>query len=249
MTDRSRFGPGYLMPPVSFPVYGLDKSFSGARWLELFGDPPDGEPTWMSLHHQSADGRSLVGVTNFVRRVTGNPRSFRVPTDAQAAERGWSPLEDVAGQGAITLINLTLPVLSLTRPPGFLKALVEHAEAAARAYRDWPQVSWRVGGELVQVPVWRFAGGWTAFTDAAAGVYLSVVGVGPNTGPEDLGFAALRDGRAYHFDLDGPLSLAMAQATAEAAGAPLGADQPWQRQDWHPDQLQLIRQLKLDEAN
>ena len=61
-------------------------------------------------------------------------------------------------------------------------------------------------GQLVQVHVWRFAGGWAAFTDAAAGVYLSVAGVGPGTGPEDLGLAALRDGRAYHFDLDGPLS-------------------------------------------
>jgi hypothetical protein len=54
----------------------------------------------------------------------------------------------------------------------------------------------------------------------AAGVYLSVVGVGP--GPEDLSFAALRDGSAYHFDLHGPLSLEMAEAAAEAAGVRSG---------------------------
>ena len=243
MTDRSRFGPGYLMPPVPFPVYGLDESFTGARWLELFGDPPDGSPTWMSLGHQRADGRSLIHVTSFVRRAAGNPRSFRVPTDAQAAEQGWPALKDVATQSTVTLINLTLPVLSLTRPPGFLRALVEHADAAASAYRDWPQVSWRVDGQLVQVHVWRFAGGWAAFTDAAAGVYLSVAGIGPDTGPEDLGFAALHDGRAYHFDLAGPLSTAMAEAAAEAAGVPPGADHAWLHQEWHPDQLQLIREL------
>ena len=190
MTDRSRFGPGYLMPPVSFPVYGLDGSFTGARWLGLFGDPPDGAPTWMTLNHQSADGRSLINVTTFVRRAAGNPRSWSVPTDAQAAEQGRSPLEDVARQGAVALTSLTLPALSLTRPPGFLKALVDQAEAATSAYRNWPQASWRVDGEPVQVPVWRFAGGWTAFTDVAAGVYLSVAGVGPDTGPEDLGLAA-----------------------------------------------------------
>ncbi len=166
-----------------------------------------------------------------------------MPTDAQAAERGWPALKDVATQSTVTLISLTLQVLSLTRPPGFLRALVEHADAAASAYRDWPQVSWRVDGQLVQVHVWRFAGGWAAFTDAAAGVYLSVAGIGPDTGPEDLGFAALRDGRAYHFDLDGPLSLAMAEAAAEAGDVPPGADQPWQHQEWHPDQLQLIREL------
>jgi hypothetical protein len=243
MTDRSRFGPGYLMPPAPFPVYGLDESFTGARWLELFGDPPGSSPTWMSLNHQAADGRSLINVTTFVRRATGNLRSWRVPTDAQAAERGRSPLADVAGQGATTLISLTLPVRSLARPPGFLNALVEHAEAAASAYRDWPQASWRVDGVPVQVPVWWFAGGWTALTDTAAGVYLSVAGIGPDTSPEDLGLAALRDGRAYHFDLDGPLSIAMAQAAAEAAGVPLGPDPSWQRREWHPGQLQLIREL------
>ncbi len=249
MTDRSRFGRDYLMPPVPFPVYGLDESFTGARWLELFGDPPDGAPTWMALDHQSTDGRSLIQVTTFVRRATGNPRSFSVPTDAQAAERGWSPLEDVAHQGTVALISLTLPVLSLTRPPGFLKALVGRAEMAASAYRGWPQVSWRIGGEPVQVPLWRFAGGWTAFTDAAAGVYLSVVGVGPEPGPDDLELVALRDGRDYHFDLDGPLSLTMAEAAAEAAGVPLGADPSWQRQDWHPDQLWLMRELEPGQAD
>lgn len=236
MTGRARFGRPHLFPPVRFPVYGLDSPFTGRRWLELFGDPPDGSPTWMALDHLSADGWSLIRVTTFARRATGSPRGWRVPTDAQAAEQGRSPLESVASQGANELIDMTLPVLSLTRPPGFLEALVRHAEAAASAYRDWPQVSWRVGGVPVRVPVWRFAGGWTAFTDAAAGVYLSVVGVGP----EDLGLVALRDGRAYHFDLDGPLSIAMAEAAAEAAGVPLGPDPSWQRQDWHPDQLQLI---------
>jgi hypothetical protein len=106
-------------------------------------------------------------------------------------------------------------------------------------------VGWRVDGVPVQVHVWRFAGGWTAFTDAVAGVYLSVVGVGPGTGPEDLSFAALRDGSAYHFDLHGPLSLETAEASAEAAGVPLGSPPSCQRHDWHPDQLQLIRELGL----
>jgi hypothetical protein len=248
MTDRSGFGRAHLFPPVRFPVYGLDSPFTGARWLELFGDPPDGSPTWVSLDHQSADGRSLIRVTTFVRLATGNPRSYKVPTDAQAAEQGRSPLENVACQGATALIDMTLPVLSLTRPPGFLRALVDHALAGADAYGEWPVVGWRVDGVPVQVRVWRFAGGWTAFTDAAAGVYLSVVGVGPGRGPEGLSLAALRDGSAYHFDLDEPLSLEMAEASAEAAGVPLGSPESWRSHDWHPDQLQLIRELGQDSA-
>jgi len=43
--------------------------------------------------------------------------------------------------------------------------------------------------------------------------------------------------------LRSPLSFEIANAAAEAAGVPNGSDPPWQRQDWHPDQLQLIREL------
>lgn len=242
MTDRPGHGRTHVYPPASFPVYGLDSPSTGPRWLELFGDPPEGSPTWVSLSHQSADGRSLIQVITYVRRATGNPRSYRVPTDAQAAERGRSPLEDVAGQGTARLIDMTLPV-SPPRPPGFLRALVDQALAAASAYSAWPVVGWRVDGLPVQVHVWRFAGGWTALTDAATGVYLCVVGVGSGTGPEGLSLAALRDAGAYHFDLHGPVSLELAKASAETAGVPPGSPPSWQRQDWHPDQLQLIREL------
>jgi hypothetical protein len=74
-------------------------------------------------------------------------------------------------------------------------------------------------------------------------VYLIVVGIGPDTGPEGLTLEALRDASAYHFNLRSPLSFEIANAAAEAAGVPNGSDPPWQRQDWHPDQLQLIREL------
>ncbi|HEX3957445.1 MAG TPA: hypothetical protein VHZ03_12570 [Trebonia sp.] len=184
-----------------------------------------------------------------MRRATGNPRSYKVPTDEQAAEQNRSALENVASQGTTGLINMTLPVLSLTRPPGFLRALVAHSEAAASAYGDWPTVGWQVDSVRVQAPVWRFAGGWTAFTDAAAGVYLVVVGLGPGTDPEHLSFAALRDPSAYHFNLQDPLSIEIAKASAEAAGVPTGTDPSWQRHDWHPDQLQLIHDLSHDAAN
>jgi hypothetical protein len=237
------------MPPADFPVYGLDSPFPGPRWLQLFGDPLDGMPTWVALNHQSADGRSLINVTTHVRRPTGNPRGFKVPTDERAAEQGLSSLEYAALQGTVALINVTLPVLSLARPPGFLKALVARSEDAAGAYADWPTVDWRVDGVHVQAPVWGFAGGWTAFTDAAPGVFLIVVGTGPDTGPEDLSFEALRDASAYHFNLQSSLSFEIANAAAEAAGVPNGSDPSWQRQDWHVDQLQLIRELGHDAPN
>ncbi len=231
------------MPPAGFPVHGLDSPFTGPRWLELFGDPPDGSPTWVSLNHQSADGLSLVNVTTYVHQVQGNPRSIRVPTDEQAAQWGSPPLMSVAGQCTARLVSQTLPVQSLTRPPGFLRALAELSQEVANAYSAWPVTVWQVGGRPAKVPVWRFAGGWTGFTDAAAGVYLTAVGTGPGTEPDGLSLAPLRDGSAYHFDVREALSFDVARASAEAAGVPVGSDARWERKDWHLDQLQLMRSL------
>jgi hypothetical protein len=246
MADRSRFGPDHLFPPVSFPVYGLVSPFGGVRWLELFGDPPDGEPHWVSLGHQSADGRSLILVTTYTRRAPGNPNGWRVPTDEQAARSEVSPLKSLASQCSHLVTSITLPVQSLARPPGFFKALADHAQATADAYAQWATVDWRVDGITVPAPTWSFAGGWAGFTDAAEGVYVSAAGIGPGTGPEGLAFAALRDSEAYHFDLRGPLSLHLAAASRDAAGVPLKQQPPWEPEEWHPDQLRLIRQLGPD---
>lgn len=250
MADRPGSPRTEQFPPPDFPVYGLVSPFEGARWLDLFGDPPDGEPHWVSLGCQSADGRSLILVTTYARKSSGNPDSWRVPTDEQTARHGVSPLESLAGQCATALINVTLPAQSIARPPGFLTALVDQAELAASAYADWATVDWRVDGIAVKASVWWFGGGWAGFTDAAHGVYVSAVGVGPGVGsgpgPTDLAFAALGDSEAYHVDLHGPLSLELAAASRAAAGVPLEEEPPWVPEEWHPDQLRLIRQLGAD---
>jgi hypothetical protein len=248
MADRLASPRNEQFPPPSFPVYGLASPFGGVRWLDLFGDPPDGEPHWVSLWHQSADGRSVLLVTTYTRWGPRSPNSWRVPTDEQAAEHGVSPLESAASQGAHTLIDLTLPVLSLARPPGFVKALVEHAQAAAEAHADWATTQWRVDNSTVKAPTWSFAGGWAGFTDAAEGVYVSVVGIGPATGPEGFALAALPDSTAYHFDLHAPLSLELVAASREAAGVPLEQQPLWRPKEWHPDQLRLMSQLGSDTA-
>ena len=229
-----------LFPPPSFPVYGLASPFGGARCLELFGDPPDGEPHFMSLWHQSADARSVIMVTTYGRRSPGNSDGWRVPTDEQAAEHGVSALESLASQCTTTLVDLTLPVLSVARPPGLLKRLVGHAQAAAEAHALWATVDWRVDGVAAQAPAWSFAGGWAGFTDAAEGVYVSVVGLGPDARPEGLALAALRDSAPYHFDLHGPLSLELAARSRQTAGVPYEEQPPWRSTVWHPDQLQFM---------
>jgi hypothetical protein len=219
-------------PPIGFPVYGLDRSWPGARWLDSFGDQVGDPPRWVRLAHQSADGESLIMVESYSRPAT----------DDLAARRGERPLDDAAFRVAHILINLTLPAQSAPRPDGFLRVLVEHAMEIAGQHAQWRAVGWRVDGVAVPARVSWFAGGWAAVSDAVAEVYLSAVGMG--VGPDGLSLARLQDGAAYHFDLDQPLRQGVISASSRAAfGAQSESEAPpWQRQDWHADQLKLMRE-------
>jgi hypothetical protein len=101
-----------VSPQIQFPVYGLDPSWPGVRWLELFGDEIGDPLRWVSLGHRSRDGGALVMVKTYARLAAGTPRSYQIPTDAQAAELGKPPLEWVASSAAVELVNLTLPARS-----------------------------------------------------------------------------------------------------------------------------------------
>src|SRR5271170_5564497 len=57
-------------PPVAFPVYGLDASWRGARWLNQFGDEIGDPPRWVTLAHEAAAGESLIMVSTYSRPAT-----------------------------------------------------------------------------------------------------------------------------------------------------------------------------------
>ena len=215
-------------PPPAFPVYGLDESWPGARWLDGFGYELGDPPRWVSLAHETIDGDSLITVSTYARRTA----------DARAAQWEQTPLQNVAFDAAHILINMTLPVQSVPRPDGFLPVLTEHATKAAADHAHWPVVQWQLGAAAVAARVWQFAGGWAAITDVVGDVYLSTVGVG--AGPENLSFEKIRDASAYHFNLAQPLHPSLLSASRQAAGAQYEG-RTWQRQDWHADQLRLMR--------
>jgi hypothetical protein len=214
-------------PPANFPVYGLDASWPGARWLEGFADRIGDEVRRMDLAHRSPQTGGLIVVQSWSRPLT----------DAQAAQSGEPPLRSVAMGAAVMMVNMTLPVQSVPRPPGILRALVVHADVRSRDYARWPLVSWRADGAEVSARAWRFAGGWAAFSDSVDGVYLAVAG-SAGTDPDGLAFARFRDGRAYHFDMAGPLYPRTMTASRAAAGD--GERMPPQLQDWHADQRRLM---------
>jgi hypothetical protein len=82
-------------PPIDFPVYGLGASWTGSRWLELFGDRTGNPVRWVELGHRSLDGQSVIAVQTFSR-----PR-----TDALRSQSDWTPQQDVAHYAA----NPSLP--------------------------------------------------------------------------------------------------------------------------------------------
>jgi hypothetical protein len=180
------------------------------------------------LAHQSLDTDSMIMVETHSRLLT----------DADAGQSGQRPLQSVAFAAAVDMVNLTLPVSSVPRPDGLLRALTEHAHRRGERYADWLPVAWQMKDGTVPGRAWRFAGGWAAFSDAMSDVYLAAAG-GPATDPGGLAFAPLRNGNAYNFDLAQPLHpRTLAASNAARAG---GERPPLQRQDRDHAQLELIR--------
>jgi hypothetical protein len=214
-------------PSVTFPVYGLDESWSGSRWLDSFGDQIGSEVRYVRLAHQSTQTGSLIMVES----------SSRALTDAQASRSGEPPLQGVTLDASVVMLNLTLPALSVSRPPEMMHALVNEADARSRLYTHWSPVTWRVDGSAAMARAWRFAGGWAAFSDSVDGVYLAAAG-SAGTDPDGLEFAVLTGGRAYNFDLDQPLGPAVIAASSAAAGGERALPL---RLDWHADQLEVLR--------
>ena len=216
-------------PPIGFPVYGLDDLWPGARWLDSFGDQVGEPPRWVRLAHQSMHGDSLIMVESY----------SRPGADDLAARRAEPPLAGVVSRAVSILINVTLPMQVVPRPDGYLRASAAHVAQFAGQYARWPAVGWRVDGAAITARVNWFAGGWAAVSDAVAEVYLSAVGTG--VGPDGLSLARIQDGAAYHFDLKQPLRPGVLSESSRAVLVQ-SEEPPWQRQDWHADQLRLIRE-------
>jgi hypothetical protein len=221
------YGEVAASPPVQFPVYGLDAARPGVRWLDGYGDALGDDVRWVGLAHGDQKADELIMVETFSRCLTDNLH----------VRGGEPPLKSVSFAAAVTLVNLTLPDLSVARPEGLLQAAVNHADDHSRRHADWTRVTWQVDGAPVAALAWEFAGGWAAFSDAVADVYLAVSG---STGsPDGLALTRLTDARAYHFELDQPLHPQVINASSTAALS--DSERPWpQRAELHPDQLRLL---------
>lgn len=217
-------GPVPPSPAATFPVYGLEPSWPGARWLDGVGDMIGDPVRWVRLAHQDRETGTLIMAMTHSRPLT----------DAGASRRGEPPLQAVALDAAVVLVNFTLPSSSQPWPEGLLRALVRHADHASRQHAQWPPVPWRIDGVAVTARAWRFAGGWAAVCDAGD-VYVGAAGSGDDPAP--LALTRLADGRDYHWELGTPLHPRMMPASAAAAGI----QATFEPSGWHADHLQLMQ--------
>lgn len=196
-------------PPIDFPVYGMDPSWAGTRWLDYYQGKV-GDPVWsVGLGHLSAGHAGGVVVSTLRREHY----------DTVAARMGVDPLAEVALDGAIRLGDAGLPVREVPRPPGLLRALVDHMSRQAQRCRDWPVVTWRLDGEPITAPVLRFADGWLTCTDAPRDGYLTVVGIGVPLSPSL--HVTRADLREYGVDPAVRLSPALLAEARPAVGLPV----------------------------
>ncbi len=208
-------------PPVDFPIYGLDGTWNGTRWLEFF-EGRIGDPAWgVWLGHRLGTGAVLVG-------TLPRERYDRIAVGLDADR-----LAEIASSGTFKLINLTLPDASVPRSAGMIPSLLNHAEQNAKEFAGWPRIDWLVDGRRVSASVWRFGGAWTAFTDDLPDSYVIAVGV--NIEPGSLILAQVKNGQSYGVDLAANLDVDDLNKRVSAR-----PDAVWlnpNRNGFHPDQL------------
>jgi hypothetical protein len=214
---------GPSSPPVDFPVYGLDASWHGSRWLDYYS-AVDQERAWaIGLGHRSAESSSAIVVSTL-------RQDHYIPVHGET-----DPLIEVAFQSALRLGDASLPVFDTARPPGMLKALVAHMDQQARRYRDWPVAQWRADGNLITAPVLKFAGGWMTFTDRIPNAYVSMFSF-ENPLDSSINVTKSVDLKDYGFSHESRLSAELQKESRERY--PNAGLNP--RDGYHSDLLALI---------
>lgn len=215
-------------PPLGFVPYGLDEEWQGTRQLVVFDGPP-GKPStavWFGHRAEGSPGYLVVGTgprTRFARHVARNGNGRQEKEAARSAAH-W-------------LLNLSLPHISVPRPPGWSTLLTNHVHAQAEEFMAWPTTVWYIDDEAAEARVWQFAHGWAGYTAAHDEHFLMLAGVDVEV--DGWRLVPTPDTGAYGFDLHKPLGPDLLNDILAARGGPEHAF-PTPRTGWHPDHLDVL---------
>jgi hypothetical protein len=225
---------GHVHPPIDFPVYGLDDSWAGPRWL-AFVHGEVGKPLWGVdlLHGWSmfpTPDRPWVQVTTFpwprFAAIMGAP--------------GESPDHLLAWHAMFHLTDRTMPNLRDKRLAEMRRRMHTVINDRADNPEAWSNVSIHVGERSVAGKITCWAGAWTAVVTDLPDVACLLLA--SEVAPESLTLRQLTDGEDYHFDLAQPIRFGETlHASAEAA---LGPASGWEDDEpsWpeHADHEELL---------
>lgn len=240
-TERKRAPsdrPASIFPPLDFPIFGLDRTWKGPRWLNAvigsYGEPA--QSVWLA-HGERLDP----------------DREVLVMSHRLSEDQGWCPSgahaeRMLAWTGLVRIIDATLPVLAGDDRRRFFDNFEQYVDARAGRWARWAPTRWRIENRVVTARFARFAGGWAAYAFERDRFALAVTGVGAD--PHGLGLRRLRSAAAYHFDLEEPFPSYPSVATRSFEQA-LGADADRDREPrrLHADHRKIITATAADTEN
>jgi hypothetical protein len=187
---------GNRFPPFDFPLYGLDATWTGPRWLDFF-EGKVGSPSWGAwLGHghdpDRKEGDEWVIVGSF-------PVGRSIELQLQPGETFEHYLASVA-----TLVLFNDSVEGPAR-----------LEAEPDRWSEWPSTSLAVDGRSVSAHVLERGSAWAAITTGLHEVGLVIHASG--TAGQELSLVEVTDSGAYHFDSEVPLDYAAVLHTSRRA--------------------------------
>lgn len=212
--DRARANaPDPLFPPIDFPVFGLDRTWTRGRWLTAVSGAYGKPAQSVSLAHGD---RPLP--------VRGHPL-VEVTSASLSGHQLWCPAgvhaeRELAWNGLFRLIDKTMPEFDEAEERRrFLENFIRYVDVRAARWATWTPTRWRVDGRAATARFARFAGGWTAYAFDRDRYAVTVIGVG--LPPHGLRLRRLTSAAAYHFDLDHAIHYheVLAESLEQALGA------------------------------
>lgn len=223
---------GHLHPPLDFPLHGLDRSWTGPRWLE-FVDGRAEAPVWGAwLAHghtrkpPPTEPFVIVGMLSLERWLE------------HGARYGTDPARSLAWAAMFALVGQTTPSLGEVDQKRYWTGALALVDAWADELSRWERLMWTVDGDAVIAPVSTWAGAWAGFIDVLPAVGVVVVGWGID--PDHLVLNRVNDSAAYHFNADAPLRFPGTLVASSSVALGASAASQWSPWPLHDDQRRIL---------